>query len=399
MHIALISPLPPEQSGIADYAETFRLALEADGVTVSTPFRGCSLAREASQLQRQMASQDWSRFDLVHAELGGGRCGEFLALEWLARHHPRLPLTATVHDPERLIWRSARLPAWLNRLPRRLGQAIVLLSNPLALASERRLAANLSQLVALTSTGARCLQQRMRLTDQQVQSIPHGNRQIPAQALPPLPPQGRLKLLYFGFIYRGKGIEDLFDALALLQAQRANLSDELELTIAGGTRPDMAFGLAGSYLDELKQRQQRTGLAGVRINWQLDVAEEQIPTLIQAHHVVVLPYQESEKLAWLGQMRGTSGVLSWAAACGRSVISSNARAFAEEVSHGNGAVYPQGNCPALAQELAYLLEHPTCLPIRSERAASLGGARNWSTVAGQFHAMFRQQVSKGKSAC
>ena len=393
MHIALISPLPPEQNGIADYADAFRRALEAEGVTVSTPLLGRRPEPDSADLHQCMAAVDWSGFDLVHGELGGGRTGEFQALEWLTRHSPDKPLTATVHDPERLIWKPARMPNWLRRWPRRLQQAAVLVADPLTLARERRLARRLALLVTLTHTGAKCLRERMGLEADRVSAIPHGNAVIPPLPLPTLPPQGPLRLLYFGFIYRGKGIEDLIDAVARLGSGHPGLASVLEVTLAGGTRPDLAFGREDHYLETLRDRWRRCGLGGIPLHWRLDLAPEQIPTLVQAHHVMVLPYRESGKLAWLGRMRGTSGALSWAAACGRSVVSSDARAFAEDVSHGNGAVFPQGDSRALSRELGHLLDHPECISERAGFAADLGSERSWACIAARFHELFRQRLA------
>ena len=128
-----------------------------------------------------------------------------------------------------------------------------------------------------------------------------------------------MRLLYFGFIYRGKGIEDLLDALALLQ-EEPDTRDRVRLTLAGGAAPDIAFGRSGSYLDSLRQRAIRLGLRRNMLDWRLNLPAEQIPALIQAHHTMVLPYRESRKLAWLGQMRGTSGALSAASGARRGLF-------------------------------------------------------------------------------
>lgn len=390
MRIALLSPLPPEQTGIADYAAVWRRALEEQGVSVAAPLSGQPPAASALELGWQLQRVDWSRFELAHAELGGGREREFMALEWLARHQPWLKLTATVHDPERLIWRPPGLP---RQWPRWLSQGTALLADPLTLARERRLAGRLARLVTLTDTGADCLARRMRLPAERVARIPHGNQALPAAPLPPLPPEGPLRLLYFGFIYRGKGIEDLLDALALLQ-EEPDTRDRVRLTLAGGAAPDIAFGRSGSYLDSLRQHAIRLGLRRNMLDWRLNLPPEQIPALIQAHHTMVLPYRESRKLAWLGQMRGTSGALSWAAACGRGVVCSNARAFAEEAAHGNGEVYPQGDSAALAWALRGLLLEPQRLARHSASAGELGAERAWPSVAAQFRRLFEAVLTE-----
>ena len=167
MRIALLAPLPPEQTGIADYAAHLRSALREQGLEVLTPLEGC--LDLAQQLQRLQAF-DWRGVDLVHAELGGGRFAEFQALDYLRRTQPQLPLTATVHDPERLIWRRAKLffpLTLLERLPHPLPQAAALLADPLTLYEERRLAKSMRRLITLTRLGGDCLRQRMGMVDRQ----------------------------------------------------------------------------------------------------------------------------------------------------------------------------------------------------------------------------------------
>ena len=151
MRIALLAPLPPEKNGIADYASHFRNALQGLGIEVATPLAG--VAADSANIASRLDSVDWNAFDLVHAELGGGRLGEFIALRELRKRFPRLPLSATVHDPERMVWRRERLPWPLNlleRLPSPLPQAAVVLADPLTLREERAVAQGLTRLVTLT---------------------------------------------------------------------------------------------------------------------------------------------------------------------------------------------------------------------------------------------------------
>lgn len=394
MRVALLAPLPTEQSGIADYAVAFCHALEASGIEVACPFSEQFLISAGSSFDQAMAQIDWREVNLVHAELGGGRFREFLALEWLAFHYPEIPLTATVHDPERLIWRPPIIPSWIRVLPGAVQKIGILLLDPLTLRREQKLATRLSALVALTQTGRDRLRERMQLLQDRVVTIPIGNQAVAPVSLPPLPPEAPLRLLYFGFIYRGKGIEDLIDALALLEKQKPGFSSLCSLTLAGGTQPDMTFSGKHSYLDFLRARLRNSGLAELSVTWKLDVPASDIPSLIQAHHVMVLPYRESVRLSFLGQMRGTSGALSWAAACGRSVITSNARAFSEEVSHGNGDVYPEGDVSKLAAAIDTLVERPTLLVARSDAAAQLGEIRSWKHTAQHFNVLFQQVLEE-----
>ncbi|NMY06476.1 glycosyltransferase [Pseudomonas sp. WS 5059] len=390
MRIALLAPLPPEQTGIADYAAHLRSALRDQGLEVLTPLEGCL---DLTQQLQRLHAFDWRGVDLVHAELGGGRFAEFQALDYLRRAQPQLPLTATVHDPERLIWRRAKLffpLTLLERLPHPLPQAAALLADPLTLYEERRLAKSMRRLITLTRLGGDCLRQRMGLRPEQVAVIAHGNLPIDPVALPPLQP---LRLLYFGFIYRGKGIEDLLQALARSLAAHPQCRGQVRLTLAGGTAPEMTFDPAGNYLDGLRQLIASLQLGDV-VDWQLDLPSADIPHTIQAHHVMVLPYRESKKLGFLGQMRGTSGALSWANACGRGVITSNARAFAEEVAGGNGITYQQGDIASLSDALNRLILDPQQARQWADHAAEIGRQRQWASTAQRFAEMFQAAVKE-----
>jgi glycosyltransferase involved in cell wall biosynthesis len=398
MRLALLSPLPPEQTGIADYAAHFRVALHQAGVDVTTPLAGHPALSSLPQARAWVARQDWRAVDVVHAELGGGRHSEFLALCALAELPHRPALSATIHDPERLIWKPVnRVSATVNGMagvPRPIKQAVALLSDPVTLRVERRLAGQLDGLVTLTRTGADCLTRRMKLPAGRVRVIAHGALTLPPQPLPPMAP---IRLLYFGFIYSGKGIEDLIDALGRVRTQASPHAPPVQLTIAGGTAPDITFGSQGSYLDQLRERVEQRGLSR-QVDWMLDVDERGIPELIQRHHLMVLPYRESRKLALLGQMRGTSGALAWAIACGRGAITSDARAFAEEISHGNGLSYPQGDVPALANQILQVLDKPELLQQWSSRAALLAQARAWPVTGQHFVAHFQGAVARSPRA-
>lgn len=403
MRLALLSPLPPERTGIADYAAQCRQALNAAGVDVLTPLQGQRPLDSLAAARRWVAERDWSRVDVVHAEIGGGRTSEFFALCALARLPDRPALSITVHDPERLVWRpvsrfwhaldNARL------LPRPLMQLLALLSDPHTLWAERRLARQVDGLVTLTDTGANRLAARMGIPRGKINVIPLGVVEVPPAPLPPLPPEGPLKLLYFGYIYTGKGIEDLVDALARVVAKQAADGMSVRLTIAGGTAPDITYGAGGSYLDALRARVADKGLQAL-VDWELDVDERDIARLIQRHHVMVLPYWEPRKLSLLGQMRGTSAALAWAITSGRGAITSNARSFAEEIRSGNGQAYPQGDVAALTQRLAALLDAPDQAAAWARQAALVASQRVWPLNGMRFRQYFdmlaQQRMAQGR---
>jgi glycosyltransferase involved in cell wall biosynthesis len=392
MRLALLSPLPPEQTGIADHAAHCRLALNQAGVEVLTPLQGQRPLTSLAAAKAWVAERDWRRIDVVHAELGVGRLSEFYTLAALAALPNRPALSATVHAPDRLVWRPtqglarwAQLQPWM---PLAVTKVITRLSSPLTLLAERRLARQLEGLAVHTQLGGQRLVRRLRLRPDRISIIPHGVVSLPAKPLPPLEP---LRLMYFGFIHRGKGIEDLIDAVGRLRAKHPDLAGRVRLCIAGGSAPDVLQASGRDYLQALRDRIERRGLT-TQVDWELDVDERDLPDLIQRHHLVVLPHREPRRM-W-GRACGSSGALAWALACGRGVIASSARAFPEEVSHGVGVTYPQGDVGALTQQLLQVASEPDVLRRWAEQAGALALTRAWATTGQRFAGHFQRTAER-----
>lgn len=395
MRLALLSPLPPEQSGLADYAAHFRASLNQAGVDVLTPLAGQRPLETLSAARAWVAERDWRRVDVVHAELGPGRRSEFLILSALAALPNRPALSATVHEPDRLIWEPVGT-LWgavrgMAAAPAPLRSAVALLSEPATLMAERRLARQLDGLVTMTQTGAGRLVKTLKVPAEQLSVIAHGALPLPHKPLPPADP---VRLLYFGFVHAGKGIEDLIDAVGRTRAQQApEQTIGLRLTIAGGIAPDGGLNAREQYLHQLRARIERRGLT-TAVDWELDVDERDIPDLAQRHHLMVQPYRESASLNLFGQRLGISGALTWAIASGRGAISTDARAFSEELSHGNGAAYRQGDVGALASLLEGVLAKPELLGQWANRAAALAHDRAWPMTGQRFVGHFQRAMAR-----
>lgn len=399
MRLALLSPLPPEQSGLADYAAHFRASLNQAGVDVLTPLAGQRPIDSLSAARAWVAERDWRRVDVVHAELGPGRRSEFLILSALAALPNRPALSATVHEPDRLIWEPINA-LWgavkgVHAIPGPAKSALAVLLEPATLVAERKLARQLDGLVAMTQTGAGRLVKTMKMPADQVSVIAHG---APASPHQPLPEQDPVRLLYFGFINGGKGIEDLIDAVGRVRAQQPpERTISLRLTIAGGMAPDGGLSAREQYLSQLRARVERRGLSPF-VDWELDVDERDIPDLARRHHLVVQPYREAASLSPFGQRLGISGALTWAIACGRGALTTDARAFAEEVSHGNGSAYRQGDVGALVTLLDGLLAKPEILDQWAKRATALAQERAWPMTGQRFVGHFQRAMARAPRA-
>ena len=393
MRLALFSPLPPEASGIADYADLFRNALVGHGVEVVAPVPGGQWPQHAHELSRLADTMDLSGFDVAHFELGGGRIRPFLMLRHLLARHKNTVFTATVHDPERLAWRGWGLSRF-ERLPRCVQQALTVVTDPLSVAREQQAAQRLDAMVTLTHGGADALALRMRVPRGKIHVIPHGVSSAATRALPSLQP---VKVLFFGYVFPGKGIEGLLQALVLLRERNAASFTDIRLTISGGSAPSMMLRRVGDYVGELRAEVQRLGLSE-HVSFETDLAEARIPELIQDHHVMVLPYEDSHKLSLLGRYLGSSGAAAWAIASGRGLLVTDARAMPEAVSAGNGAVFAQRQPAALAELFERIVAERSLLSHWARAAEQLAAERAWPRIAAHFIDVFNGAIAARPSA-
>ncbi len=303
MHLAIVSPFPPNITGIGQYGYHVSAALAASGafshITVlsggspralpgalrveagwspESSLAGWEIARHIRELQP----------DLVWFNLGASVFGRsplanlsgFLSLGLVRRMG--IPTVVTLHELVEL----ADLPAL--KAP----------GGPFARHGAR----------LLTSLGLQadvvCLTMQRYIDWLAVHRPTVLSRHIPIGAYnaPELLPAGPSpELLFFTTLAPFKGLEVLLDAFQMLQPRHPGL----RLTIAG-TEHARFPGYAGLL------RNQYQGLNGVR--WLGQVAEEAVRGLFLDAQLVVLPYNAST---------GSSSILYQAATWGRPVVASD----------------------------------------------------------------------------
>ncbi|MFA9430142.1 glycosyltransferase [Egicoccus sp. AB-alg2] len=177
--------------------------------------------------------------------------------------------------------------------------------------------------------------------------IPNGVPDLPVVVPPPQPPAvagDAPRLLHFGRIAGGKGIDVLLVALARVRA-----------ALPADARPHLWVAGDGPALDAERARAAALGLAGA-VTWLGH--RDDLPALLQAADVVVLP----------SLREGLSLALLEAMAAGRPIVASALGGNVEALDHGRcGALVPPDDADALASTMADLLAQPA-------RAAELGVA-------------------------
>lgn len=241
------------------------------------------------------------------------------SLTWPALALPlrgRLPLVETVHDvaPHPGDEESARTPETFNRLLRAQADGMVVHSEGLRAAAAAR----------------------FRRPESQVHVLPHvALTRYPDLAAKqrPLPKEDRFDVLFFGRVYRYKGLDHLIAAAEALARRIPNV----RVTIAG----------AGSDWGRCRALIRTYGLFDLRERF---IPDEEAAALLARADVVALPYIEASQ----------SGVIAAAMAMGKPVVATDVGDFAETVAGAEpcGLITPPGDPAALADALMRLHGDP-----------------------------------------
>ncbi|PZV08082.1 MAG: glycosyltransferase family 4 protein [Leptolyngbya sp.] len=132
----------------------------------------------------------------------------------------------------------------------------------------------------------------------------------------------------------------------------------------------------GELRDTIQAKADGLGI-GDRLRWVTDIPHDQVPNYINLMHTLVLPSETTDTFKTLtakGWKEQFGHVLIEAMACAVPVIGSDSGEIPHVIGDA-GLVFPEGNAPALADRLRFLLENP-------EQRQSLA-------EAGYHHAMSR----------
>ena len=224
------------------------------------------------------------------------------------------------------------------------------------------------RIIAQSGVSKRELQTVLGVTEDKVDTIPHGNylgsiREVPSQAEARVRlgvPEDSRVLLFFGQIKEVKGLDVLLWAMPRLVERHP----ETLLLIAGKVWKD-DFGRYQKQIEE--SRIADNCILHIRY-----IPDSEVANYYAAANVVVLPYRRIYQ----------SGVLLMAMSYARAVIVSDIEGMTEVVSDGdNGYVFPDGDAEALAGKLDEVLSDPDGLRLVGEQALSYVRENNdWGRI-------------------
>ena len=361
----MLGTFPPTACGVATFSAALADGLVADGAQVGVVRVGgaapCGDPRVIQQLEAgspaslRSAAHALSAFDvaIVQHEYGiyGGADGEEVVRLIEALDVPCIVVAHTV---------------LLSPTPH---QREVL----------EAVAAAASLVVVMTEAGRDRLCTGYNVNADEIVVIPHG-----AATAAPGERAGRLtrpRLLTWGLLGPGKGIEWAIDALSMLK----DLRPRPHYVIAGDTHPKVHAADGDAYRDMLMRRSWERGVSpmvsfdgGYR-----DLAS--LSKLIDTATVVVLPYDSRDQV--------TSGVLVDAVAAGCPVVSTGFPHAVELLDSGAGIVVPQRDPEALADALRRVLTEDGLASSMAEEATRLAPGLRWPAVAAQYCVLADQLTS------
>jgi glycosyltransferase involved in cell wall biosynthesis len=186
----------------------------------------------------------------------------------------------------------------------------------------------------------------------------------------------RRTLLTFGLLSPNKGVEYVIDALPLIVRHYADVA----YVVLGATHPVVARDEGESYRESLVRRVADLGVVeNVRFCNEF-VELHRLLEFIGAADVCVTPYLDMDQ--------ATSGVLAYAMAMGKPVVSTPYRYAKEMLSDGRGRLVPPQDPTALSREiLAFLGDERATTTVR-KKAYAFSRAMSWPVVARSYAHLF-----------
>jgi glycosyltransferase involved in cell wall biosynthesis len=225
-----------------------------------------------------------------------------------------------------------------------------------------------SAVVVMTASGRERLISAFDVDPARVTVIAHGAA-VPAEtSVPP----GDNRLLTWGLLGPGKGVEWALDALTMLR----DVEPAPRYVIAGATHPKVRALDGEAYRNMLIQRSWSSGTAP---QVTFDDRYRDLPSLaslIATADLVVLPYDSRDQV--------TSGVLVDAVAAGRPVVATAFPHAVELLASGAGMVVPQRDPVALADAIRAVLVDDDLSAAMAAEARRLAPGLSWTAVAASY---------------
>ncbi len=222
--------------------------------------------------------------------------------------------------------------------------------------------------VALSRAARDRLITHYRVEPSRVVVVPHGSSWTVQP--PQVPP--RRRLLTWGLLGPGKGIERAIDAIATLDLP----GPPVTYRVAGQIHPMVLARYGDSYMQHLERRIAAGGLGNQVVFDNRYQDDDDLLRVVAAADVVILPYDNSQQVS--------SGVLTEAISAGRPVVATAFPHAIEMLDGGAGIVVDHDDRTAMSQAIASLLTDELAYRRAADAAAAIGADLGWDAIARRF---------------
>jgi glycosyltransferase involved in cell wall biosynthesis len=192
---------------------------------------------------------------------------------------------------------------------------------------------------------------------------------------------GRRVLLSFGLLGPGKAYELMLEALpAIVKA-----APTTRYVILGATHPELLRTEGEAYRNKLVALVRQLKLTDHVLFVDKFVGRLELGRWLEAADVLVIPRWAPDRIA--------SGVLPYAMAAGRAVVSTPSADAIEMLADGRGDIVPDASPASLAKTITNLLEDHERRDLMSRAAYAHGRTMTWSQVGAEYAVLFARAAA------
>ena len=241
---------------------------------------------------------------------------------------------------------------------------------------------NTKAVIVMNELSKTILQEQYQKGKTKIFVIPHGIPQVPfdsgSKAKQKLGLEGKIVLLTFGLLSRGKGVEYVLKSLPEVVKRFPNTL----YLIIGITHPLIRKQEGETYRNFLKQEVEKLGLKNNVKFYNKYLPLKEIISYLKATDIYLCPT--------LNQAQSVSGTLSYALGCGRPVISTASSYAKNMVTSERGILVPPGEPKAITKAVLFLIENPKLRYRLARTAYTETRHMTWPNVARSHFELYQK---------
>ena len=244
-----------------------------------------------------------------------------------------------------------------------------------------------SAIVVLNET-TKGLVKKYGVAREKVKLIPHGCPDLPlipsAKVKPSLGLKNKVVLSTFGLLSKGKGIEQVIQALPEIVKKEPRLI----YYVIGVTHPEVKKIEGETYRNTLLKMAKNLGLRGHVRFLNRFLSKPELFSYLQATDVYITPYVSPNQVS--------SGTLAYALAAGKAVVSTPYLHAKEALGEGRGLFCNFNDSTSIAEQVIGIIENKTLRKSLEQKAYRYSRKFTWPSVAKKYLSLFDELTRRSE---